>query len=130
MSVITAAVLAGGAIAWICTTGTIKNSNALIMLNKYAIETSIPVWVVLMCVPGAIILSLLLGVAMLYRHGRKQPLALLQNIPAVNNGRKLQGNSRKADVGYSGGSSKPVSLIIQQAIAESSAAGRAKFMMR
>ncbi len=78
MTVTFAAVLVGAVAAWINTSRTIDSSNALQVLSEFAIDTSIPVSVVILCVLSELVLAFMISLAMLLSLGKKPPLVLIQ----------------------------------------------------
>jgi len=78
MTVTFAAVIVGAASAWINTSKTIGSSNALQVLAEFAIDTSIPVGVVVLCVLSELVLAFVIALMMLLNLGKKPPLVLIQ----------------------------------------------------
>lgn len=78
MTVTFGAVLVGAVSAWINTSKTIGSSNALQVLAEFAIDTSIPVGVVALCVLSEMVLAFVIALMMLLNLGQKPPLVLIQ----------------------------------------------------
>ncbi len=79
MTLVLISVIAGAAAAYINTSRTIESSNALQVLSEFAIDTSIPVWVVVLCIISEFVLALVIALIMLSDLGKKPPLALIQD---------------------------------------------------
>ncbi|MDR1588568.1 MAG: ABC transporter permease [Oscillospiraceae bacterium] len=73
------AVIAGGCAAWAYTAKTIAGSTALSVLDKFAVNTSVPAPVVVGCILGEILLALVIASVILRRIGARPPLTLLQD---------------------------------------------------
>ncbi len=73
------AVLAGSAAAWIYTVKTITQNNTLSMLKEFAVSTTVPVGVVVGCILGEILLTLVIAALLLHQIGKLSPLTLLQD---------------------------------------------------
>ena len=71
-------VAVGTAIGWIYTANTIAGSSSLEILGDYAVNTSIPLWPVIVCAAGEIALTFIFALFMLKKLGRRSPLELLQ----------------------------------------------------
>ncbi len=78
MSLVFASVIVGAIAAYINTSITIKSSNALLVLSEFAVDTSIPVDVVALCVVSEFALAFVIALIMLVKLGRKPPLVLIQ----------------------------------------------------
>ena len=76
-------ILAGCCAAWVNTVRTIGNSDMLLQLEGFTIETKIPVTVAAGCILGELILTLLFALALLRRLGAAPPLKLLQGSGAA-----------------------------------------------
>ena len=70
-------VAVGTAIGWIYTANTIAGSSSLEILGDYAVNTSIPLWPVIVCAAGEIALTFIFALFMLKKLGRRSPLELL-----------------------------------------------------
>ena len=76
-SVTAVSVVAGCGAAWRYTVASIEHNNLFASLEGYAVNTSIPAGVILGCIFGELILTLLLAVLLLARMGALPPLTLL-----------------------------------------------------
>jgi len=79
MTLVLASVIVGAAAAYINTSRTIENSNALQVLSEFAIDTSIPFGVVVLCVVSEFALAFVIALMMLVNLGKKPPLVLIQD---------------------------------------------------
>ena len=73
-----AAVIIGSAAAYIYTAQNIAGNASLAVLSGFEIDLSLPVWVIVVCVAGEILLTVLLAYLLLAIIGRKSPLELMQ----------------------------------------------------
>ncbi|MCL2125940.1 MAG: hypothetical protein FWH33_08150 [Oscillospiraceae bacterium] len=70
-------VAAGGAAACAYTSRTVQSSNAMVVLENYAVDSTVPAAIVAACAAFQLLLALGLAAAMLRRLGSKRPLELL-----------------------------------------------------
>ena len=80
MMVITAAaVFVGTAAAWIITVQNITFSDAMTQAVGFVVDTSVPIWLVILCFAAEILLTFIIASLMLIIIGIKSPLELLQD---------------------------------------------------
>ena len=79
MALVLASVIVGAVAAYINTSRTIESSNALQVLSEFAIDTSIPFGVVVLCVVIEVALAFVIALMMLINLGKKPPLVLIQD---------------------------------------------------
>ena len=92
MAVTVLSVLAGSGVAWRYTVRTIANNNTLSAMKDFAVNTNIPTGVVVSCVLGIILLTLLIALAMLRRAGSLPPLVLLHDSPSKTRRKRRTSN--------------------------------------
>jgi 23S rRNA pseudouridine2605 synthase len=99
-------ILAGSAAAWANTARTIGNNDALSLLEEFAVDTSIPAAIAVLCIIAELALTLLFTYALLRRMGAKKPLALLQDSGAAIGRQRVAGpvSGAKASSGKPAGS--------------------------
>jgi len=78
MTLVLASVIVGAIAAYVNTNRTISSSNALQVLSEFAIDTSIPFGVVILCVVSELVLAFVIALMMLINLGKKPPLVLMQ----------------------------------------------------
>ena len=61
------------------TSHTIEQSNSIAVLTEFEIDTSMPIWIVIICVITAIFIISVFAYMLLYRLGKRSPLELIQN---------------------------------------------------
>ena len=74
-----AAVLLGSAAAYFYTIQNIATSSFIEVVSGIEVDLSIPVWVILTCIAGEIVLTLVLALALIGAVGRLSPLELMQS---------------------------------------------------
>ena len=79
MAVAVTSIAVGGAAAWTYTARTIESNNALVLLQEFSVDKSVPAWVFACSLLGQLLLTLALALAMLRRIGQQSPLSLLQS---------------------------------------------------
>ena len=73
------AVMVGAVGAWVNTQHTIAESNALVILAEFSVDTTIPFWVVVVSLVLAVLAAFAVAYLMLANLGKKAPLVLMQN---------------------------------------------------
>ncbi len=91
MVITCSAVLAGMITAWIITVQNITFDDAMTQTVGFVPDTSVPLWLVTVCVVAVILLAFVIAVSMLGIIGRKSPLELMQD----RSQRKAAKKSRK-----------------------------------
>jgi len=79
MTLVFASVIVGAAAAYINTSRTIADSNALQILSEFAIDTNIPMGIVVICILSELVLAFVIAFMMLASLGKKPPLVLIQD---------------------------------------------------
>ena len=75
----TIAVIVSAVCAFIYTQDNIAESNALVVLSEFVIDTSISPWIVCLSAAAAIVLAFVIAYLMLHRLGKRSPLELIQD---------------------------------------------------
>ena len=79
MSVTAVSIMIGSGAAWYYSIKTIEQNNTLQALQRYAVDASTPIAVILGCIFGELLLIAMFTLAMIGRVGASPPLALLQS---------------------------------------------------